>query len=74
MTKYNIHNPGQLNNPRNAAIATIIMLGNRYNMEIKGKKDDQPLDESLAYVWNHGEGYAERVKRAKRFIELSEKE
>jgi hypothetical protein len=72
MKKYNIHTPRQLNNPKNAAIATIIVLGDRYNMEVKGKKDPNNIQENLAYTWNHGKKYADRVKDAQRFIKLKE--
>ena len=72
LKKYGITKIGDFQNAKKAAIGSIIILGNRYNNEIKGKKDPNKLAESLAYSWNHGKGYYARIKRAQRFINLKE--
>jgi len=70
--KYNIYSVRSLNNPKKAALATLIILGHRYNNEIKGKKNPSNIESDLAFAWNHGKKYDMRVKHATRFINLKE--
>ena len=58
-------------NPQKAAKGTALILALRYNNEIKNKLKGE-LQSLLANTWNKGEEYSNRIKKAKRFINLQQ--
>lgn len=71
LKELNINKIEDFNNPVKAARGTALILALRYNNEIKGKLEGD-IQDLLSTRWNKGKGYTDRVRKSKRFIDLSQ--
>lgn len=71
LKKVGITNNEQLLDPENAAIATMTVLGIRYNQQLDGEQKKDIMTH-LPSKWNIRQNYADRVKNAAEYLMLKQ--
>lgn len=68
---FGISTPEQLLTPKNAAIATAVILGIRYNNQLTPIEKENLL-ETLPTKWNNRDNYSDRVNSNSRYLTIKE--
>ncbi len=72
LSKVGIKGPKDLLDPEQAAIATAVVLGVRYNTQLHTEEDKNNMWETLPAKWNLGAGYSDEVKRKGSLLNLKQ--